>query len=201
MDEKPAEKEENALGMALPSGTNTFVPSTNIGADEKEKKKKNYADLESEISRLTIERDEQKALVTAYQDRMASTLDQGAQQVAGLAGENRVLVRKNALQELAKVYHFDVAQEVELVQSMTDEQFDAHCSKVVVKYAKPPIGRPGVVVGELEKPALNAEDAGDVIPKTTVLKVAKYATEHKMDFKQAYKEVTGSDAPQHARMT
>jgi hypothetical protein len=174
-EEKPEVEEKN--DMAMPSGTNTFVPSTGTGGGEPPKKKKNYEELalESETFRLSAEN--QKTLADGLASQVQAVAEEANTAKAALATLERkykMLDRKNELIVLAQKYQFDPEAEMKLVENMDDAQFDTHKKTVVVRYAMPPVNTPPVVVGELDKP--NGPDL-EVIPQKEVTRVAKYAME------------------------
>ena len=190
---KPEVEEKNELGMALPSGTNTFVPGT-AGAkkDEEEPakpKKKNYEELalESETYRLAAEN--QATVAAGYATQLQAIAEEktaAATRVAELERKYQMLERKNELIVLSQRYQFDAETEMAVVQAMTPEQYETHKKLVVTRYAMPPVHSAKVNVGELPKPA---KDEGEVIPSNKVLAVTKYALSKGITWAAAAKEM------------
>jgi hypothetical protein len=198
VDEPDVEK--NDIGMAMPSGTNTFVPSTEIGAkpdDEKKPKKKNYEELELESQTYLLEAENNKRLAADYAARIEALGGDAAainSRVVELERKYAMERRRNELLTLHDQYAFDVDKEMEIVQAMDDGQFEQHKKLVVVKYAAPPVHSAPINVGELPQEPNDAEKA---IPREVILKVAKYCHENKdkngkhLDFEAGYRAMFG----------
>lgn len=53
-----------------------------------------------------------------------------------MAKERRDVMRYSRLTELSREFAFDVKDELDVVQDLTDAQFETHCTKTVAKYQK-----------------------------------------------------------------
>ena len=185
--EEMKEPEVEKNDMAMPSGTNTFVPSTDIGATSK-KKKKNYEELalESETYRLAAANQEKIANTYASQiEAVAAEKNDATTRLAEIERKYSMLNRKNELLVLANKYEFDVEAEMKLVEGMADDQYETHKKLVVVRYSMPPVKKAPVSVGELP----NDSKQETVIPQAKVAQVAKYAMEHKISWKDAFEKL------------
>ena len=185
---KPPEVEEKNY-MALPSGTNTFVPTTDTGTKpaEEKPKKKNYEELELESETFRIQAENNANLAADYAARITAA----ESEKQAISAEKATLERKYAMEKrrgelltLRQRYEFDIEAEMKIVEPMTDEQFTTH-KEVIKKYACPPVHTPPVVVGELPKPPAQ-EMAPDVIPQRLVTMVAKYSMDKKVPYEEAW---------------
>ena len=174
--EKPEEKDE----MALASGTNTFVPTT-------ETKKKKYEELELEVQQYSMEADNQKKLVSDYASRIEKAENEKqtieAERVA-LERKYSMLNRKLELVSLSAKYQFDPEEEIKIVETMDDSQFETHKNLVVKRYAMPPVSKAPVTPAALK-------DDDEVIPANEVLKITRYALEHKCTWLEAKARMKG----------
>ena len=178
------EKNDMGAGMATPSGTNTFTSTVGTGTPKEEEKKpvkKNYEELALERETYRLAAENNQAIANTYAEQIAAA----AAERERLTAENAQLVQKcswerryGRLLKESAVYQFDPDAEMKIAGPMTDEQFEQHM-EVVKKYAKPPVNRPPVSVGELPTP--KAPDApADRIPKANVALVTKYALANKI---------------------
>jgi hypothetical protein len=185
--EKEEEPEVEKNDMAMPSGTNTFVPSTNTGTTP-QKKKKNYEELALESETYRLSAANQKKIANTYASQIEAVATEKNDATARLAEVERkysMLNRKNELLVLANKYEFDVEAEMKLVKDMTDDQYETHKKLVVVRYSMPPVKKAPVSVGEL--PGDSKQE--NIIPQAKVAQVAKYAMEHKISWKDAFEKL------------
>jgi hypothetical protein len=193
------EKNDQGGGMAMASGSNTMIPSTDTKPDEEKMNKKNYEELELESQTYMLEAENAKKIAADYASRIeaiGSAAEAAKAQAAELVQKYAMERRRNDLLVLHDKYEFDVDKEMEIVTVMDDAQFEQHKTQVVTKYAAPPVHSAPVSVGELPVPVAEGAPAERIIPKDVMAKVVGYATKNKItDFKKAYKECMGCDPP------
>jgi hypothetical protein len=169
-DKDKSDKSPEKKDMSLASGTNTFVPNVD---------KKKYEEMELTLERYSKEAQDQRLIAENYAQRVL-TADAEKQAIdkirVELEHKYSMLNRKVELIELSGKYQFDVEAEMKIVEAMTDDQFTMH-KNVVSRYAMPPVNKAPISVAELKD--------DDVIEKDDVIKVAKYALEKGITWKQA----------------
>ena len=95
--------------------------------------------------------------------------------------------RYQKLSELRdKGYEFELDGELKLTASYTPDQFATHCSKVVTRYSRLPIGGPNLPTLDDDPTPLIAKRIEDITEKDRD-EVVKYAMQHSIsNFKQAF---------------